>query len=119
MALALQPAQVLDWCKVDVDAEHITVAASVIEDQTGYTIDAHNTSRLIDTASCRMAWAVVAARVAERMVQAAGAAVTSETEGDYSYTETEGLARNARFASLMDGTPSELLSLDRVRWAHI
>ena len=118
MALTLQPAEVVDWTGVTVSAAHISVAADLIDTQTGYTVDEHNTDRLVNADRCRMAWALVAAKVKAKLDGEGSGSVISETQGDYSYTDDPTLAR-ARFGNVCDGTPGELLDLNRAEWAHI
>lgn len=120
MPLALSPHEIAEWTGVDsVPYPLIAVAAAQIEAQTDYTLDAHVESRLVDSDSARLAWALVAVRVWKAAQTEDGFAVSSETQGDYSYSESDTLAVADRFRNLLDGRPSELLRLDRAAWAHI
>jgi hypothetical protein len=97
----------------------ITVAAEMIDDQTDHSPDEHNTVRAIEVDVVRSAWAIVAARVHTTMMAATDGAVTSETQGDYSYTTSEALAKHDRFADVTDGMPSQLLNISKAVWSHI
>lgn len=119
MAVTLSPSVVTDLTGVtDVSSHDITLAGQLIDDQTGYTPDEHNTTRAIPELTVLAAWSMVAVRV-HRMLTEDISAVTSETQGDYSYSEDAGLANVLRFSNVCDGRPLELLNVHRARWAHI
>lgn len=111
--------EVREWTGVTVPDVAISVAATAIEDQTGYTVDAHVDSRAIPDDSVRLAWALVAVRVDLAARHESAFAVTGESQEGYSYTESATLAVHERFRSLLDGRPSELLNIPRAAWAHI
>ena len=119
MTVILSVEDVFDMTSVEVSAADITVADDMLYSQTGYTADEHNTDRNIGVETCRMAWAMVAARVHESAGSATGGAVTGETQGDYSYSEDGLLAKYSRFANLTDGSVRELLNLSKAEWSHI
>jgi len=102
-----------------VTDDDIALAASLIDEQTGYTVTEHTTDRGIATLSVQAAWAMVAVRVHLMLHDIGDEAVTSETQGDYTYGEDVKLAATYRFGNVTDGRPSELLNRDRARWAHI
>lgn len=119
MAVTLTTAQVETLTGTTVSDDDISIAAALIDDETGWTVDEHSTTRLIAVARIRAAWAVAAVHVHNRLEQAAQGAVTSETQGDYSYTESDRLATMSRFGQVCDGTVLELLGIARASWHHV
>jgi hypothetical protein len=93
----------------------ITDAAEVIHADTGFTLAGHVDTRKIFVGNVRRAWAIVASRLAEQTTGDSGRAVTSETEKDYSYTESTAL-KSAMTMNLMAGTPDKLLRIT-ARWS--
>lgn len=118
MPLTLTPAEVKTFTGADVTANDIAIAKQAIEDQTDYTVDEHDTARSIDQAMILTAWALVAARVHDKVTGDGDVAVIGETQGDYTISESERLAAHHRFRSLIDGTPEELLRIPRAFWSH-
>lgn len=90
----------------------ITAASNLIQWQTGYTPDQHNTARSIPSVMVQMAWSIVAARVGQGVQDAAstdGQAVVSESQGDYSYSLDLAEAENHR-GDPLHGLPRVLLN---------
>lgn len=119
MPATLTPAQAEALTGVTVTENDITLAASLIDSQTGHTPSEHVDERLISLLQVQAAWAMVATRVHRMLTTDDTTAVTSETQGDYSYSEDAGLARALRWSNVCDGRPQELLNLSRARWLHI
>lgn len=119
MALRLTANEVADITGSTVTDAMITVAATVIAEDTAYTVDQHVDTRGLPADTVKTAWAVVAVRAHERAKQAGAEAVAGETQADYSYNESVSLAQHFRHARLTDGYPNELLRVVRGSWAHI
>jgi hypothetical protein len=117
--VALTPSDVSWLTGRTVKEEDIALAASLIDEQTGYTVDEHVDERGVSVMQVQAAWAMVAVRVNLMLSDVGSEAVTSETQGDYTYTEDAKIAATFRFGNVTDGRPSELLNRDRARWAHI
>lgn len=118
MPVALTAADVEAFTGQTVTADQISLAASLISDQTAYTVDEHVDDRAIPELSVRAAWAMVAVRVARFMSDDHALAVASETQGDYTYSESVTISKSTKFSTVCDGRPSELLQLRRARWEH-
>ena len=119
MTVTLSAAEVLTFTGSVVTADEISLASSLIDEQTGYTPSEHADERGIPSLSVQAAWALVAVRVHRMMTGDDTTAVTSETQGDYSYNEDATLARSFKWSNVTDGRPHELLNLSRARWVHI
>lgn len=119
MPATLTVGQVESLTGATVADTDITLAASLIDSQTGHTPSEHVDERLIAALQVQAAWALVAVRVHRMLTTDDTTAVTSETQGDYSYAESVTLAQSLRWSNVCDGRPQELLNLHRARWAHI
>ena len=119
MTVTLTVAQVENLTGSTVTDADINLASQLMDDQTGYTPSEHNDDRAISVLNVQAAWAIVAARVHRMLHDDDTTAVTSETQGDYSYAADVGLIRATRFSNVCDGRPQELLNLNRARWSHI
>jgi len=119
MALTLLAAEVATLTGSTVTANDITVAAALIDQQTGNTVDEHVDDRLIASAAVKAAWAIVAVRVRSALVSSGQGGISSETQGDYSYAEAVTLARHYRFANVTDGDPEQMLNIARGCWSHV
>jgi hypothetical protein len=115
----LIPAEVEAMTGRDVSADDITLAASLIDDQTGYTPTEHVSERAISETAVKAAWSMVAVRVRTMLEGVGDEAVSAEVQGDYSYNESVTLAGKFRFSDVTDGRPSELLNISRARWVHL
>ena len=118
MTVTLTVDEVESFTGVTVNVYDIDLAAQLLDDQTGHTPTEHNTERAVPVLTVQAAWALVAVRV-HRMLNEDVSPVSSETQGDYSYSEDAGLARTLKFSNVTDGRPRELLNLDRARWAPL
>lgn len=119
MPATLTVGQVEALTGVTVTDNDITLAASLIDSQTGHTPSEHVDERLIASLSVQAAWSLVAVRVHRMLTGDDTTAVTSETQGDYSYSESVTLAQSLRWSNVTDGRPQELLGLSRARWVHL
>lgn len=119
MPASLTVGQVETFTGVVVTDNDITLASSLIDSQTGSTPSEHVDERLVPVLSVQAAWSLVAVRVHRMLTADDVTAVTSETQGDYSYSEDATLARSLRWSNVTDGRPQELLALSRARWAHL
>jgi len=118
MALTLSTVQVEEFTGATVADYHVDIAAELVHEQTGYTVDEHVDDRGIATSSVRAAWAMCAARVAKALSDDGDEAIISESQGDYSYSEDPATARAVRLGRITDGKPTELLQLSRAFWVH-
>jgi len=126
MPVTLTVPEVSDLTGVTVSSDDITMAASdditmaaaLIDEQTSYTVDEHVTDRLVAEILVKAGWAMCAVRVSRLLSEDGDAAVISETQGDYSYTEDAGIARSLKLGQITDGRPAELLRLPRGYWVH-
>lgn len=119
MPVTLTVDQVESLTGAVVSENDITLAQSLIDSQTGHTPSEHVDERLLSSLQVQAAWSLVAVRI-HRMLNADDlTAVTSETQGDYTYAESVTLAQSLRWSNVVDGRPQELLNLSRARWVHL
>jgi len=118
MAVTLSIAEVKLLTGTTVTDDTIAVAKDLIEDQTGYTVDEHET-RGIDAAGIKVAWAVVSERAHTRAKDDDALATILEGQGDYNYAEHPDLVKHTRLAKITDGYPKELLRVARATWSHV
>jgi hypothetical protein len=88
----------------------INDAGNVIHRETAYSLEDHVDSRGISQGNVRRAWAIVAGRVRAGTEGDTAASVTSESEGDYSYTIDAGTA-SAQSLNFLAGRPNQLLDI--------
>jgi len=119
MTVTLTVPQVESLTGVVVTDSDIQLASQLLEDQTGYTPTEHADERAVPELSVQAAWSIVAGRVHRMLHDDETTAVTSEAQGDYSYSVDVGLARSVRFSNVCDGRPQELLNGSRARWVHV
>jgi hypothetical protein len=112
----LTPAHVHQYTGVTVVAVDIEDAAEQIALRTGVTVADHVDTRSIPETSVRRAWAIVAARLREQTA-VGGEGITSESQGDYSYTRDGTTADRA--ADLLHGLPRRLLNVPHAEFAAL
>lgn len=112
MPVSLTPAEVAAYGLGTVTQLDIDDAAVVIETESGWTVDQHETVRGIPENSIKRAWAVVSAKVRDLTAGYADAGVHSETQGDYSYSSDQQQARSQFLVpNMLAGMPNLLLEL--------
>ena len=119
MPATLTPTEAAALTGATVTVDEITLAGSLIDEQTGYTPSEHVDERGLSVLQVQAAWALVAVRVHRMLTGDDTVAVTSETQGDYSYSEDPTLAKSVRWSTVVDGRPQELLGISRARWGHL
>jgi len=119
MPATLTPTEAAALTGATVTVDEITLAGSLIDEQTGYTPSEHVDERGLSVLQVQAAWALVAVRVHRMLTGDDTVAVTSETQGDYSYSEDAAVAKSVRWSTVVDGRPQELLGISRARWSHL
>lgn len=99
----------------------IALAATIIDNLTGYTVDQHETARLIPVAAIQRAWAIVAARLTATSTGAADPAIVAQTDDAASYTlRTDTVAGPDLWQrDPLYGLPRLLLNLPVGTWHHV
>ena len=118
MAVTLTPADVDTITGVTVTQAHIDAANEMCDVETRYTFVEHNESRLVPEAMVEHAWAITAANVAAWFDRVADSPdLTSENQGDYSYTVDQ--VRRTRLENASPITPPvrRLLNIAAAAWS--
>ena len=119
MPVVLSSVEVCGHTQVDgVTDSDIAAAAWLIRTQTGFTVDEAVTDRYVPVDAVKKAWSIVAARVHLDVVSSGDDAITSESQGDYSYSVDIGRREQWR-SDLLHGLPRELLVLSSASWGTI
>lgn len=119
MTVTLTDQQACSFTGVDdITDSDIETAAWLIRTNTTLTPDEHNTLRNIPEDVVRRAWSIVAARTRIDSRGVGDDAVTSETQGDYSYTVDLGRREQWR-GDLLHGLPRELLGTSIGTWSTV
>ena len=113
MPVTLTPAEADTDYTITVTQADLDDAAAHIHAVTAATIDDHVTIRGIGQGAARRAWAIVAQRIHTATVGDGDRRVTSESQGDYSYSREAG---DDGVDGLLAGLPSELLVLGGPAW---
>ena len=109
-APTLTPAEALDDYALTVSQIDLDDAANVIHAVTASTLAEHVDVRNVSAGNVRRAWAIVASRIRADTEGDDTRTVTSESERDYSYSESADMKAAAQL-SLLAGRPNELLAI--------
>ena len=120
MAVTLTPADVASLTATTVTQAAIDTANQICGGETGYTFAEHNTSRAVPEAMAEQAWAIAAVNVSHWFAQAGDdRSVTSESQGDYSYSVDQAQRVRLDNQSPITGPVRRLLRINQANWSHI